>query len=502
MLKIFALLLFVFTAQNIFAQNPPQPEREFRAVWVATVDNIDFPSKRNLTVEQQKAEMIAILDKARELKFNCVVLQVRPHTDALYESKLEPWSEYLTGEMGKRPAPFYDPLAFAVAEAHKRGLLVHAWFNPYRAYHPAAKTVAANHISKTRPDLVRQYGKYLWLDPSEPEVQKLSLDVLLDVVRRYDVDGVHFDDYFYPYPEKDASGNKIEFPDEKNWQAYLQQGARMSQTSGVKRIPLKRDDWRRANVNNFIETVAREVKRIKPDVMFGISPFGIWQPMPEKDIAGFNAYAELYADARKWMQDGTVDYIAPQLYWETGRKGLSFPVLLDWWHGQNTRKIHLWAGVATYRIGSNENFTAQEIANQIETTRKVLGNKSGTIHFSMKHLLKNNGGINDVLQAKVYRREALIPASPWLKTAKPLAPVVKTAKDGDKIRITWQERGSRKAFWFVVYAKDTNGWSYSVLPATEKSIALSANRNIQQLAVTSIDRIGNESERASRRFSK
>jgi uncharacterized lipoprotein YddW (UPF0748 family) len=493
MLKIILVLFFACAAANAFAQTLPAPEREFRAVWIATVDNIDFPSRRGLSVSEQKAEIMAILDKAQELKFNCVVFQIRPHTDALYESKLEPWSEYLTGEMGKSPAPFYDPLAFTVAEAHKRGLLVHAWFNPYRAYHPAAKTVSANHISKTRPDLVRQYGKYLWLDPSEPEVQKLSLDVVLDVVRRYDIDGVHFDDYFYPYPEKDASGNRLEFPDDKNWQKYLETGAKMSAASGVKRISLKRDDWRRANVNRFIETVAREVKKVKPQVMFGISPFGIWQPAPEKGIEGFNAYAELYADARLWMQKGWVDYTAPQLYWETGRKGLSFPVLLDWWKKENTLKRHLWTGIATYRVGSNENFTAQEIISQIETTRREFGNASGTIHFSMKHLLKNTGGVSDLLKSKVYRRAALIPVSPWIKTARPLAPVVKIEKNADNLKISWRERGANKAFWFVVYAEDANGWSYSILPSSEKSISLSTNRKIRQVVITNVDRLGNES---------
>ena len=386
--------------------------------------------------------------------------------------------------MEKRPDPFYHPLAYLIEEAHKRRILEHAWFNPYRAYHPAAKTVAANHISKTRPNLVRKYGKYLWLDPSEPEVRKLSTDVVLDVVRRYDVDGAHFDDYFYPYPEKDAAGNRIEFPDEANWQKYQQSGGKLT-----------RDDWRRKNVDDFIQKLWREIKKTKPDVMFGISPFAIWQPVPEKGITGFNSYAELYADARKWLNNGWVDYFAPQLYWETARQGQSFPVLLDWWNEQNKLKRHLWVGIAPYRVGSNPNFTAEEIANQIETTRKILSSKSGTIHFSMKHLLKNTGGVSDVLAEKVYRREALIPESNWIKTEKPRAPAIKIAKDADKIRINWQERGKRKAFWFVVYAKDESGWSYSILPASQKSISLSANRKIQQMIVTSVDRLGNESEK-------
>ncbi|HEX9928456.1 MAG TPA: family 10 glycosylhydrolase [Pyrinomonadaceae bacterium] len=475
------LLLIVFAAQICFAQNLPKPEREFRAAWIATVDNIDFPSSKNLTVEQQKAEIIRILDFAKELKLNAVVFQVRPHADAFYPSKLEPWSEYLTGKNGVAPQPFYDPLAFVVEEAHRRGILVHAWFNPYRAWHPAAKgEPAANHISKTRPDLVRKYGKYLWLDPTEPAVQKLSADVIADVVRRYDVDGAHFDDYFYPYPEKDAAGNRIEFPDDKNWQKYKNAGGRLS-----------RDDWRRKNVDDFIQRVSVEIKKIKPDVMFGVSPFGIWQPMPERNIVGFNAYAELYADARKWFQAGWVDYLAPQLYWETTRKNLEYPVLLDWWQEQNKLKRHLWTGVAAYRA---DRYTGAEIVKQIEISRQKLNDNAGNIFFSFKSLQKNLGGVADEIRQKAYRREALIPQSPWLKQAKPLAPAVQISQNGEKVTVKWREKGNRRAFWFVVYAKDANGWSYSILPQTEKSIVLSANRKISAIAVTSVDKLGSESK--------
>jgi uncharacterized lipoprotein YddW (UPF0748 family) len=457
----------------------PKPTREFRAVWIATVANIDFPTKKTLSVEEQKAELIRDLDLARQLRLNAVVFQVRPMCDALYDSKIEPWSEFLTGAMGKPQS--FDPLQFVIEEAHRRGILVHAWFNPYRAFHPSAKTVSENHISKRRPDLVRKYGKYLWLDPSDREVQKYSLSVILDVVRRYDVDGIHFDDYFYPYPEKDADGNKIEFPDDANWRKYKNAGGKLT-----------RDDWRRKNVNDFIESVGRESKRIKPFVLYGISPFGIWQPVPEKNIKGLNAFTELYADAKKWLQNGTIDYLAPQLYWETARKGQSFPVLLNWWKSQNAKNRHIWAGIAPYRIGSNANFSAEEIANQIKLTKNST-QTLGAIHFSFKSLRNDLGGIQKVLGEKVYAKDALIPQSDWIKTAKLLAPKVKITRDEKFVRATWTERGARKAFWFVVYAKDKNGWSYSVLPAAEKSIALSADRKIEKIIVASVDRLGNES---------
>ncbi|HEX8846547.1 MAG TPA: family 10 glycosylhydrolase [Pyrinomonadaceae bacterium] len=480
MLKpLFTVSLLLFLTIAAPGQSLPKPEREFRAVWVATVDNIDFPTKKDLSIEQQKAELLRNLELAQSLKLNAVIFQVRPQCDALYKSTIEPWSEFLTGEMGK--AQPFDPLEFLVTEAHKRGILVHAWFNPYRALHPAAKTVSENHISKRRPELVRKYGKHLWLDPSDPEVQNYSLSVVADVVRRYDIDGVHFDDYFYPYPEKDTSGAEIEFPDEANWQKYVESGGKLS-----------RGDWRRSNVNDFIEKVGREIKQIKPEILYGISPFGIWQPNPELGIAGFNAYDKLYADARKWLQDGTVDYLAPQLYWETARKGQSFPVLFDWWKSENRKKRHLWAGIASYRIGSNANFTAEEIVNQIKLT-KLSTLTLGAIHFSFKSLRNDLGGIQKLLREKAYAKDALIPGSVWIKTPGILAPKLKITRDENFVHAVWKEQGTRKAFWFVVYAKDKSGWSYSVLPATQKSISLSASRQVEKIAVTSVDRLGNES---------
>ena len=471
-------IVFLLFAASAQAETLPEIKREFRAVWIATVDNIDFPTKKNLSIEEQKTELLRALDLSRELKLNAVVFQVRPMCDALYESQIEPWSEFLTGEMSKSQS--LDPLRFLTEEAHRRGILVHAWFNPYRAMHPVAKTVSENHISKKRPDLVRKYGKYLWLDPSEKEVQDYSLSVVLDVVRRYDIDGVHFDDYFYPYPEKDANGNKVEFPDDANWQKYKNAGGKLT-----------RSDWRRKNVNDFITAVGRESKKIKPEILYGISPFGIWQPFPEREITGFNAYEELYADARKWLQDGSVDYLAPQLYWETARKGQSFPVLLDWWKSQNVKNRHLWAGIATYRIGTNANFTAREIADQIETSRRS-SSSDGNIHFSFKSLRNDLGEIQKILREKIYQNDAIIPKSNWIKTSKILAPKVKIERAEEFVKANWTEQGARKAFWFVVYAKDKNGWSYSILPSSQKSITLSADRKITKIVVTAVDRLGNE----------
>jgi uncharacterized lipoprotein YddW (UPF0748 family) len=392
--------------------------------------------------------------------------------DAIYKSEIEPWSEFLTGEMGK--AQNFDPLEFLTGEAHRRGITVHAWFNPYRAFHAAAKTVSKNHITKTRPDLVRKYGRYLWLDPTSKEVQDYSVRVVADVVRRYDIDGIHFDDYFYPYAEKDAGGNKIEFPDDANWIIYQKSGGKLA-----------RDDWRRANVNQFIEAVGRAAKRIKPEVLYGISPFGVAE----------ENYKNLYADAEKWLREGTVDYFVPQLYWTIDRPTREFPLLLKYWQNHNPKKRHIWAGIGTYKVGNpKENFTAQEIVNQVSLTREIQPTP-GNIQFSFKSLRNDLGGVQKSLRENAYRKNALIPTSNWIKTAPMLAPKVKLVRDKNFVRASWMEQGNRKAFWFVVYAKDSSGWSYSILPASQKSIALSADRKIERVIVTSVDRLGNESTR-------
>ncbi|HKI67977.1 MAG TPA: family 10 glycosylhydrolase, partial [Verrucomicrobiae bacterium] len=309
-----------------------------------------------MSTAEQKAELLAILDQAQKLKLNAILLQVRTMCDALYASPYEPWSEFLTGTMGKAPQPFYDPLAFAIKEAHARGLELHAWFNPYRASHPRGKSpFSANHISKTHPQWVRKYGSYLWLDPGEPDVQDYVLKVVLDVVKRYDIDGVHFDDYFYPYPEKGASGNDLQFPDEATWKKY-------GQPKGI-----SRDDWRRANVNTLIERAYNSIKAAKPWVRFGVSPFGIWRPGHPPQIKGFDAYAKIYADSRKWFASGWLDYLAPQLYWAIQPKEQSFPALLNWWAAQNTHNRDLFAGLNTYNAGGK--WKPEEIVRQIEITR-------------------------------------------------------------------------------------------------------------------------------------
>ncbi len=303
----------------------PEVPREFRGAWVATVWNLDWPSKPGLSADRQKAELIRLLDRAQQLKLNALLLQVRPNSDALYASKIEPWSAWLTGTMGQPPAPYYDPLAFAVTEAHRRGIQLHAWFNPFRAIASASQPVSRDHVSKQHPDWLIRYDKGVWLDPANPEVRAHVTRVILDVVRRYNIDGVHLDDYFYPYPVKRGGGN-LEFDDAKSFARFGQGGSRA--------------EWRRQNINTFIENLYAAIKSARREVVFGISPFGIWRPrVPASIEAGVDAFDDLYADSRLWLQKGWLDYLAPQLYWSIRPAAQSFPVLLDWWVAQRRERV-------------------------------------------------------------------------------------------------------------------------------------------------------------------
>jgi len=452
--------------------------REYRAAWVATVGNIDWPSSNRLSVAAQKAELTAILDRAAKLKLNAVIFQVRPGCDALYASTIEPWSEYLTGEMGKAPEPFYDPLAFAIDEAHKRGLELHAWFNPYRARHASAQSpVSPNHVSKTRPSLVREYGRYLWLDPGEKAVQDYSLSVVMDVVRRYDVDGVHFDDYFYPYKERGRDGKELDFPDDASWERY-------GKNSGF-----SRDDWRRENVNRFIERVYSSVKSAKPWVKFGVSPFGIWRPGNPPQIKGFDAYASLYADARKWLEKGWVDYFAPQLYWAIEPPEQSYPVLLKWWAQQNARHRHLVPGLNSTQ--TRRRWQPEEILNQIRIARKQPG-ASGHIHWNMSSLL-GASRLADALAKEVYAQPALIPAAPWLDQTPPGKP--RLGINSAASRVSWESSGSEPAALWLLQTRDGSRWSARVLPGSSRWAELDPKAP-SAVALSAVDRYGNLSSPA------
>ena len=461
---------------------PPRVMREYRAAWVATVANLDWPSTNALlSVAQQKAELVAIMERATQLKLNALIFQVRPCCDAMYASSIEPWSEYLTGTMGRAPEPFYDPLALAVEEAHKRGLELHAWFNPYRAHHPGGKSpIAPTHISRTHPELVRHYGKSIWLDPGEKAVQDYSLSVVMDVVKRYDIDGVHFDDYFYPYKEQDYSGRDLDFPDDASWQQY---GA------GSK---LSRDDWRRDNVNQFIHRVYESIKAAKPWVKFGISPFGIWRPGNPAQIQGFDAYAQLYADSRKWLAAGWVDYFAPQLYWAIEPPQQSFPVLLKWWAQQNPKDRLLLAGMDATK--TNRRWKPEELINQIYITRKEPGT-SGHVHWDMRTLMRN-GEIDAELERAVYQEPALPPPCPWLHSSGPAKPQVTLPDPKGSFEFDWAPGdapgGQHPTAIWLLQTRTGKSWSALVIPG-RKTSHLFEHSEPDVIAVTAVDRFGNAS---------
>lgn len=455
--------------------------REFRGAWIASVNNIDWPSCNTLSTAQQKRELVEMLEQAARMKLNAIILQVRPACDALYSSKLEPWSEYLTGTMGKAPEPFYDPLAFAVEQAHKRGLELHAWFNPYRAQHPSAKSpVTKTHISRTHPELVRQYGKHLWLDPGEKAVQEYSFSVVMDVVNRYDIDGVHFDDYFYPYKENDASGKELDFPDEASWRKY---GAGTG---------LERADWRRQNVNAFLKRVNTAVKAAKPWLKFGVSPFGIWRPGYPPQIKGYDAYDKLYADSRTWLVNGWVDYLAPQLYWGIQSQGQSFPVLLDWWCAQNPKGRYIWPGLNTCNVGKA--WKADELASQIRLTRREPG-ASGQIHWSMRAGLMRPNGVEQALR-QLYSQPALVPACAWTRSSPPERPRLTALSRGSGVRLSWRSPGGPKPFLWVLQTRNGGEWSTEILPGSRMSQVLKKSRP-QVVTVSAVDRYGNSSPPSS-----
>ena len=416
-------------------ENAPEPAREFRAAWVATVFNLDWPSKAGLPASQQKAELLGIIEQASKLRLNAIILQVRPNGDALYKSNLEPWSVWLSGA-GTDPG--YDPLAFAIAEAHRRGIEIHAWFNPFRAT-VSSRPVGRGHVSRRQPGWILRAGSTTILNPGKPEARGHVLRVIMDVVNRYDIDGVHLDDYFYPYPPHHNVADG--------------------------RTPAQR----RAAIDDFVQALYQRVKRTKPYVRVGISPFGIWQPgFPENVEAGLNAYEELACDARKWLAKGWVDYLAPQLYWRC-EGPQSFPALMRWWSGINPSRP-VWPGIASVRIDSKEDpgRKASEIGRQIGYSRQLARQSSGQLFWSWKSLSTNRGGVQKVL-AGCYKSLALPPAMPWSGSTRPARPSVQAHDAGDGCTLTWQGNARK---WVVQVGSKGRWFTLDVLPGNCSRITL------------------------------
>ena len=444
--------------------DPPVLTREFRGLWVATVANIDWPTQQGLTEAAALAEMRAILDRAQALRMNAVIVQVRAAGDAIYPSSRDPWSRVLTGTQGRDPG--WDPLSAWVSEAHQRGLELHAWFNPFRAGNVSdTARLAASHLGRLRPDLLRIAQGQLWFDPGEPEVRQWTLDVVIDVLSRYDIDAVHLDDYFYPYPLTGAP-RPIQFPDDSSYAKYRAAGG----------ADMPRADWRRENINGFVQRLYTEVHRIKPAMRVGVSPFGIWRPGFPSGITGLDAYSDIFADSRKWLENGWLDYFAPQLYWPLASTGQNFSLLFDWWLSVNTQRRHVWPGLAAYRVadGTTSQYTANEIAAEIAYLRSragaAAGGATGSLLYNTTTIRLNRGGLADALGSATFKDPALVPAFPWLDSQAPAPPVLTVDMQGLTARPQWSAIGSDPVRWWLVQWRTSTAWNAKLVWGTARSL--------------------------------
>jgi uncharacterized lipoprotein YddW (UPF0748 family) len=458
MKKLASILVLLVCTFQLFAQ--PVRNFEFRGVWVATVENIDWPSKKGLSIETQQQEFIKLLDMHQKNGMNAVVVQVRPAADAMYPSSFEPWSEYLTGKQGLAPQPFYDPLAFMIEETHKRGMEFHAWLNPYRAvFNINRSSVADNHITKEHPEWFLVYGDKKYFDPGLPVVRDHTAAVVKDLVNRYAVDAVHMDDYFYPYR---IAGK--EFPDQASFAKYGK--------------GLSKDEWRRSNCDSIITQLKKTIVATNPRVKFGISPFGVWRnktqdPRGSETKGGQTNYDDLYADILLWLQKGWIDYVVPQLYWERGHKLADYDVLLKWWNDYAYGK-HLYIGHGIYRAGTNDAWkSTSQIPDQINLLRSF-ATTQGSVFYNSNTFAKNPNGWNDSLQNNHYKYPALVPPMPWLDDVAPDAPTIQK-KNGPNFVVNYNGKEKIKSFGIFscglgVKANTKNAQLVKLIVATKTAV--------------------------------
>ncbi len=483
-----SFLFIVVLLFGLHLQAQDAPLREFRGAWVATVANIDWPSSSNLSVAEQKAEIVYYFDLLQRNNFNAVIVQIRPVADAFYASQYEPWSKYLTGSQGVAPAPYYDPLAFMIEEAHKRCLEFHAWFNPYRALMNKYKNPNPfNHVTKKHPEWFVNYGKKKYFNPGLPAVQDYCIKIVSDVVKRYDIDAVHMDDYFYPYRI-----GKSEFPDLFAYRAYNMKN-------------LNRDDWRRDNVNKLVKRLNIRIKSIKPHVKFGISPFGVWRNAAKDSIRGSNTtagqtnYDDLFADVRLWQRMGWIDYCMPQLYWESGHPAVDYGTLIAWWN-KNAYDRHMYIGHGIYKLGTGRKpawKNLDEIEHQIDETRHFK-KVHGSAFYSIKFLKRNIFGINQMFRDKVYKYPALLPEMKWLPKKvdnalppRPLQVQMQYATNGMKM-LKW--RNDKKEQYAVYEIQNTRSrYGKKVLGITRGDYFVIDKKNsLAEYQIVKLDRLHNE----------
>lgn len=461
----FLQLLIIFSFFHIIAYTQTlYPKREVRAVWVATVSNVDYPSSSGLTTITQKNEFIAYLDKFKAVGINVIYVQIRPSCDAFYENPIEPWSQWLCGTQGIGPSPVYDPLDFYVSEAHKRGMELHAWINPYRSVvNILSSSISYSHVSVQQPSWNVTYNNKKILNPGLEAVRNYVKNVIMYIVNKYDIDGIHFDDYFYPYPESGYTFNDA--------------AAFAADPRGFSNI----DDWRRDNVNIFISMVHDSIKDAKKYVKFGVSPFGIWKSGTPSGITGLSSYYEIYCDPVNWLNNKKIDYVLPQLYWAIGGSQ-DFNALSNWWGNQaQLNGRHCYAGLATYRMSSS-NWTTTEIKNQINIVRNYNNKVQGYSFFSATQIKNNVKGINDTLINNQHKYKCLIPAMPWLDSIKPNPPLNVTASvASNHVSLNWQ---------LPAAASDGDSVRYFVIYRFPDSATVNINDAKSIIGVTNYDTTG------------
>jgi uncharacterized lipoprotein YddW (UPF0748 family) len=474
-------------------------KRELRAMWISSVVNIDWPSRTGLTADEQRAEFLHWLDVAEQFHLNAVFVQVRPTADAFWPSPLEPWSQYLTGVQGQDPG--YDPLAFIVDEAHRRNLELHAWYNPYRVSMGADPSkLVPEHPGRVHPEWVWAYGGKLYFDPGLPEVQEHIQQAILHSVEHYDLDGVHFDDYFYPYP---VAGQVI--PDAATFAAH---GAGFAEVA----------DWRRHNVDTFVHSISDRIKALKPWVKFGISPFGIWRNRTTdplgSETGGSQSYDLQFADTRRWVLEGWLDYINPQVYWQIGLAVADYAKLVPWWADvAEASGTHLYIGEALYKVTSGVFTDPAELSNHLTFDREVDATQApvhGNVYFSAKHVPADPQGSMSRVLADHYAHPAIVPAMEWLPGTDVRVPVLTDpVRTSAGVELLWSDAAppSRRATSFAVYRVEGGAEAIDVEDAANLVATLRGDGGVVQrfvdttavastaysYAVTALDRVWNES---------
>jgi len=425
-----AAALCLLAAGQSYAQTTA-PKREMRGVWISTHISLDWPV-RTQTPDQQRSALTAILDHNKATGMNAAYFQVRSQSDAMYPSTLEPWSYYLTNSSGTAPSPAWDPLQFAIEESRKRGLEFHAWINPYRAV--ATLSNAGNnamygptHVSRTHPEWLLTVGTVQILNPGLPAVREHVHAVVMDIVQRYDVDGIHFDDYFYP----------------NGTPATLDDAAYNADPRGFPNTPAGRADWRRDNINLLISSVGESIAALKPWVKFGISPSGIYRSSTDPAVGSptsagaLQHYSAMFADSRKWLQMGWIDYLAPQVYWYIGQAGSDYQLLVPWWN-ENAFDRHMYIGLADYKMNTAGWTSPAQIANQIAMNRSS-SHIAGQIHFRHAFLQQNALGYRTDLKDNIYNKPAMLPAMLWKDSTVPAATgeLSSSLNDNGSLTLTW-----------------------------------------------------------------